>query len=48
MTGRGACHHPDGAAALMQSALQVFADDFVGHQHRRCLTISEPARVAVA
>jgi len=48
LTGRGACHHPDGAAALMHSALQVFADDFAGHQHRRCLTISEPARVAVA
>ena len=48
VTGRGACHHPDGAAALMHSALQVFADDFAGHQHRRCLTISEPARVAVA
>jgi len=48
VTGRGACHHPDGAAALMHSALQVFADDFAGHQHRRCLTIAEPARVAVA
>ena len=48
LTGRGACHHPDGAAALMHSALQVFADDFAGHQRRRCLTISEPARVAVA
>jgi NADH:ubiquinone oxidoreductase subunit F (NADH-binding) len=48
LTGRGACHHPDGAAALLQSALQVFADDFAAHQRRRCLTISEPARVAVA
>ena len=48
LNGRGACHHPDGAAALMHSALQVFADDFAGHQRRRCLTISEPARVAVA
>ena len=48
VTGRGACHHPDGAATLMHSALQVFADDFAAHQHRRCLTISEPARVAVA
>jgi len=48
LSGRGACHHPDGAAVLMKSALQVFADDFAAHQHRRCLTISEPARVAVA
>jgi len=48
LTGRGACHHPDGAATLLQSALEVFADDFAGHQRRRCLTISEPERVAVA
>jgi NADH:ubiquinone oxidoreductase subunit F (NADH-binding) len=48
LTGRGACHHPDGAAALLQSALQVFAGEFAAHQRRRCLTISEPARVAVA
>jgi NADH:ubiquinone oxidoreductase subunit F (NADH-binding) len=48
LTGRGACRHPDGAVALLRSALQVFADDFAGHQRRRCLTIAEPARVAVA
>jgi len=48
LTGRGACRHPDGAVALLQSALQVFADDFAAHQRRRCLTIAEPARVAVA
>jgi NADH:ubiquinone oxidoreductase subunit F (NADH-binding) len=48
LTGRGACHHPDGAAVLLQSALQVFGDEFAAHQRRRCLTISEPARVAVA
>jgi NADH:ubiquinone oxidoreductase subunit F (NADH-binding) len=48
LTGRGACRHPDGAVALLQSALNVFADDFAGHQRRRCLTISTPARVAVA
>ncbi len=35
--GRGACHHPDGAIALLRSALRVFADDFARHQaHRRC------------
>jgi NADH:ubiquinone oxidoreductase subunit F (NADH-binding) len=35
--GRGACHHPDGAIALLRSALRVFADDFARHQaHRPC------------
>ena len=43
--GRGACHHPDGAIALLRSALHVFADDFARHQdHRRC----PAARVDVA
>jgi NADH:ubiquinone oxidoreductase subunit F (NADH-binding) len=48
LAGRGACHHPDGAAALLQSALELFADDFAQHQRRRCLTVSMPERVAVA
>jgi NADH:ubiquinone oxidoreductase subunit F (NADH-binding) len=43
--GRGACHHPDGAIALLRSALRVFADDFARHQaRRRCLA----GRAAVA
>lgn len=29
--GRGACRHPDGAAALVRSALDVFADDAFEH-----------------
>jgi len=29
--GRGACRHPDGAVALVRSALAVFASDVVGH-----------------
>jgi NADH:ubiquinone oxidoreductase subunit F (NADH-binding) len=29
--GRGACRHPDGAVALLQSALQVFSDEFEHH-----------------
>jgi NADH:ubiquinone oxidoreductase subunit F (NADH-binding) len=33
--GRGACHHPDGAIALLRSALRVFAHDFARHQARR-------------
>jgi NADH:ubiquinone oxidoreductase subunit F (NADH-binding) len=48
LAGRGACHHPDGAIALLRSSLQLFTDDFAEHQRRRCLTISRPARVAVA
>jgi NADH:ubiquinone oxidoreductase subunit F (NADH-binding) len=30
-SGRGACRHPDGAAQLMRSALDVFDDDFARH-----------------
>jgi len=29
--GRGACHHPDGAAQLMASAFDVFGDEFLHH-----------------
>jgi NADH:ubiquinone oxidoreductase subunit F (NADH-binding) len=37
IVGRGACHHPDGAAALVRSALDVFAPEFALHQRGRCL-----------
>jgi len=30
--GRGACHHPNGAARLALSALRVFADEFARHR----------------
>lgn len=37
VTGRGACRHPDGAVALLESALQVFADDITRHsRHGGC------------
>jgi len=37
VVGRGACHHPDGAAQLMASAIEVFGDEFVHHaRHGRC------------
>jgi NADH:ubiquinone oxidoreductase subunit F (NADH-binding) len=48
LSGRGACHHPDGAVILVRSALQLFADDFAAHQRRRCRTVSMAERVAVA
>ncbi|MBF6605892.1 MAG: SLBB domain-containing protein [Chloroflexi bacterium] len=32
IAGRGACHHPDGAAGLLQSGLRVFADEFALHE----------------
>ncbi len=35
--GRGACHHPDGAARFIHSALDVFADDVALHSRsKRC------------
>jgi NADH:ubiquinone oxidoreductase subunit F (NADH-binding) len=34
ITGRGACHLPDGAAALAASALRVFAADLHAHSDR--------------
>src|SRR5207248_11116636 len=37
VAGRGACHHPDGAARLVASAREVFSDDVEWHgRHRRC------------
>lgn len=34
--GRGACHHPDGAARFVESALAVFGDEIDRHREQRC------------
>ncbi len=40
ITGRGGCHHPDGAIAMLGSALIVFADDVAAHAAGRpCMGI---------
>lgn len=41
--GRGACHHPDGTARLVRSALDTFEDDVLMHGHGRCLATTDPA-----
>jgi NADH:ubiquinone oxidoreductase subunit F (NADH-binding) len=36
VTGRGACHHPDGTVRLIASALSVFAAEIAEHGLGRC------------
>lgn len=48
ITGRGACHHPDGAVRLAASALRVFAADLDSHlRGRPCLGSRQPPLVPI-
>jgi NADH:ubiquinone oxidoreductase subunit F (NADH-binding) len=44
ITGRGACHHPDGAVRMAASALQTFGADADAHARRRTCLAAQRGR----
>jgi NADH:ubiquinone oxidoreductase subunit F (NADH-binding) len=49
LSGRGACAHPDGAVAFVNSGLRVFADEFALHARGGCsLRVGRAGRPMVA
>jgi NADH:ubiquinone oxidoreductase subunit F (NADH-binding) len=48
VSGRGGCHHPDGAVRLILSALSTFHDDVLAHRRGRpCPATAAPALLPV-
>ena len=43
VTGRGACHHPDGTVRFVGSALTVFAAEIRAHAAGHCTATDQPA-----
>jgi len=43
VTGRGACHHPDGTVRFVRSALTVFEHEITLHRQRRCSVAGAPS-----